>query len=213
MTTHSPPQHVQDILRRAKEEAAFIDTDFAEDVADAAKVRHKYLKNPLRINVPILGAILSGKIGLLFISMTWKPHRAHADEKEYKKSGLHVQLGNIPLRDPEGNKVGDEEFFNVGQILDAGEPDIDYIWLVDWIRQIQGFLNWWARWVNAPEIHRLDLWGSVYWQAKDGEDSIFLPLVTHPHRVADLIIDLSDRVDAGDVAFEKLVKRADDRSK
>lgn len=205
-----PNPRLQAIMEEASQEAGFIDEDLAADVDDARRVRRKYLSHPLHINVPILGALLAGKLGILFVSMTWKPHKPHASDKEYKKSGLHVEMGNFPVKNPEGEIVGDDEFFNVGQILDAGEPDINYIWIIDWIRQLQGILNWIGKFFGAPEIKRLDLWGSIFWRAKDGEDTIFLPLVQHPRKIAGLIIDLSDRVDAGDVAFAKLIKRRDE---
>jgi hypothetical protein len=205
-----PPSRIDKILERAKKEAGSIDRDLAEKVQEAEELRTRRLRKPLVIDVPFFAAIISGQWLLPFqVSMSWKPYRAGADAHKKKKSGLYVSYGNLQLRNPEGELVSDEDYFSIAQILEAGKPEPGYIWIVDWIRSIQSFINWFRITFGWKKLELLDLWGSLHYKAHGGGDDCFLPLVRHPEAVADMLEELSAIIEEGDEAMEELIERED----
>ncbi len=205
---------VDDIKKQAIHEAGEIDDDLALDVQKAAKIRRKYGARPLIIKVPWVAAIISGNWDLIFqLQMSWSPYPRNPTPKQVKDSGIYVVYQNREMRIPNGKHTKDKDQFTIKQILEAGKPEPDYIWIIDWIRSWQKLYNWFRVSFGMKRIKLMDCWGSLFYMAESGEDYCYLPLVTRPERLADLIQELSAAIEDGDDAFERLVERRDEEQR
>ncbi len=196
---------IDDIIADAKKRAEAKDTTLARKVETADSIRSKYKGKPLRIRVPETPALLSGKpLVPLQVSVTWTP----GEVRNSKSGGLTVRWGRFGFGGG-GSDKPDIERFTIEQIANAPPPDINYVWFIDPIRGVQSAINWFCRLFGIKEVTMLDLYGSILWKASTGEESITLPLVTHPAAVAKTIKEYTLIIHTANTSDDKLEERMD----
>lgn len=192
-----PRQKVRDAV---KSRAATREMDLEDLVLTADEVLAEFdASHPLEIIVPFYGALLTGQLGLLGNVRTWDPGR-----------GVAVSRGFVRGNNPDGKPLPDKEQLSNAQLLQAGRPDINYLWFIDWIRAIQQLWNFGAGIMGYGKIQPMDRWGSLYWEVRGGS-SLYLELVDKPARTANLILTLASTLQQGQQAFSTLVDREDER--
>ena len=142
----------------------------------ADEIRAAYRDRPLRIGVPKVVAYLTARLGLIVEDRTWSP-----------KDGLVIHRGRGGMN---------VESFSVQQLAEAHHPDIDYIRVVDGIRQLQLAWNFVMRFFErlglpVPMLEPLDRFGSIRWRSATGNETIRLELVERPAQLAHLLGSLS----------------------
>lgn len=192
------------IIADAEEAATAIDESLATNVVSAEELQEDYTPDrPLEIGVPWLGALVSGQLGAMFYARTWDTRR-----------GLVVQRGAVRGSDPDGKPLGDRETMTNAQLVQVGRPDIDYVWVVDWIRAVQQILNFSLRlfsFLGFQPMPVMDRWGSMFYKARGGGETLFLEIVDHPAYTAALLAQYAATLHVGDAAQQNLVARADRR--
>lgn len=191
MVTKSKSQ----VLEEARIAAKKIEDDLAEAVILAEELRSKYISNPLKINVPFWGAILTGQFRIISDKRSWSA-----------KKGLEVSRALGSGKDSTGRTLPDREELSNKLILQAGKPDINYVWFVDIVRTIQLWFNFFGQWFGY-EVPLLDKWGSVFYEVRGGP-TCFIELVNEPQSTADLIQKYAETLQKADQAFTNLVSRA-----
>ena len=195
---------LDEILADAEEAAAGIDASLTMQVMTAEELHVYYTPGqPLEIGVPWLGALLSGQLGAMFYTRTWDARR-----------GLVVQRGAVQGNDPDGKALGDREAFTNAQLVQSGRPDVSYVWVIDWVRATQQFLNFFLRlfsFLGFQPMPVLDRWGSMFYKARGGGETLFLEIVDRPNYTAELFARYAATLQAGAAAEQNLVARADER--
>ena len=201
------------IKRKAEAKAAAYEDGLATMVESARELEEAYRKRPLQIKAPLLGVIIGVKWQLMFqVSMFWSPvawSRGIGKNRKKNKAGMIVMMGNIAMRNPAGEKTPDEDHFSLRDLANA-QVEVGYIWIIDWIRGLQSIYNMIVGIFGFKGVGMLDLWGYVYFRQMGGPDSIYLPFVKNPRKVASLIKKLSTVMVAGEKAMGELVNRADE---
>lgn len=186
----------EDVLQRARQKANKINNDLADKVVRSEALTRRYSASPLALRVPLWGAILRGRPDMyVFVKQSWSP------------SGYLVEATGIRLT-VSGHEVPDYDELPVDQILKAAPPEINYVWIVDWIRKLQSLIYFIPEFFGM-RFERLDLWGSLTYRTGGGADLFILPLVTHPRQVHQTIRGWSASIAAGNEAMKKLVDRID----
>lgn len=140
---------------------------------NAKNIRKTYGNKPLVIKVSLIGALLTGKLELIFGSRrTWDPN-----------NGLKV------IAAKGGKNI---EALTVSQLLNY--PDIDYISIVDWVRSTTMLCNTLLRLVGLPELSLWDGPGDLLFKAPSGNERLLLELARHPKELADFIKEVSNAI-------------------
>lgn len=133
----------------------------------------------LKVGVSFFGSWLGGSPRRwLVLPEAWFTKQIWWPEK-----GLDIERGE------NSSGLPDSEEFSLQSIVEAPDPDIDYIGIVDFFRLV--CIGWNKIFGGVMPVSVPDLWGTIRVKAKTGQEVTTLQFLTHPRQSWNILVEFS----------------------